>query len=309
MGQLEEHISCKVGFHVLAMREHILEKRKEHTKERERLTREIEKLKNEHKEEIQDLRAKMEKYTEEIRTLRTKCTKEVERLTEEAKIFQTENLLSFLHLDNKEMQSDIRFLKGNNLMLRNYANFLREEHFFDGEKISDRSWVYENDHCDVFVWLIRDFSEKRKSNKMQRSRKFPIGQAGYHAQVDVYPGGDDDGTHLSIYLCLQPGPFDSSLPWPFNRLYKVSLLNLENVMNSSIKCLSADSLNDENCAYCFRRPRFYDNNDGFGFPKHTELDDVEKIPGFLINDTIIVKVAVKKWHVKLHMLKDWYYQP
>ena len=92
MGQLEEHISGKVGFHLLIMREQIIKERKEHTKERgrlteetERLTKEIEKLKKEHKEEIQDLREKTKKYAENIKTLKMKCA------SEEALRFQIED--------------------------------------------------------------------------------------------------------------------------------------------------------------------------------------------------------------------------
>ena len=153
---------------------------------------------------------------------------------------------SFFNLDNKLIQSDIRCLKEDKVMLRNYAKFLWEEHYFVGEEISDCSWIYENDQCDVFVWLIRGFSEKRISHPEQRSRKFAIGQKGYRAQLEVSLNGINEaaGTHLSIFLRLQPGPFDTSLHWPFNRPYKMSLFNLKDMSSSSIHIMSVAQMKD-----------------------------------------------------------------
>ena len=74
---------------------------------------------------------------------------------------------------------------------------------------------------------VSDYSYKKRNNIMYKSEPFFTSPSGYKMELWVYTNGDGEGsgTHLSVFLHILEGPFDSKLSWPFLGKLKCKLLN------------------------------------------------------------------------------------
>ena len=80
--------------------------------------------------------------------------------------------------------------------------------------------------CPVVV-KIAGYSEKKNNEVQWYSDSFYSHDKGYKMCLRAYPAGegDDEGTHLSVFLFLMKGPHDDELTWPLRKKFQVKLLN------------------------------------------------------------------------------------
>ena len=74
---------------------------------------------------------------------------------------------------------------------------------------------------------LSDYSYKKRNDIMYRSEPFFTSPSGYKMELQVYTNGcgASSGTHLSVFLRVLRGPFDSQLSWPLLGKFRMELLN------------------------------------------------------------------------------------
>ena len=74
---------------------------------------------------------------------------------------------------------------------------------------------------------VSDYRYKKRNKEMFESEPFFTSPSGYKMELWVYTNGNGDGsgTHLSVFLHILEGPFDSQLSWPLLGTFKCELLN------------------------------------------------------------------------------------
>ena len=238
---------------------------------------EIERMKKEHSQE-------RKKYENAIEKLMI----EIEKHTEQIGAMEL-----YIKIEDKSIRSDLTFLKDDKEMLNKYVNFLNREHYFERGAISScgsGSWIYENDTDVVLVWFVRNFCEKIEAGEQTLSPHITVGKKGYNVKAFTKFSGVEEGDlYLSIYLRVVAGCFDASLKWPFRQPYELTVLNWQNSEETRIRYISKEQLEEK---------KLFENTlktTGYGYPRHTMLKDIETVPGFVINDAIIIKVSVKKF--------------
>ena len=78
---------------------------------------------------------------------------------------------------------------------------------------------------------VSDYSCKKRNDVMYKSEPFSTSPSRYEMKLWVYTNGEGDrsGTHLSVFLHILEGFFESQLSWPLLATFKIELLNqLEN---------------------------------------------------------------------------------
>merc|ERR1712117_481284 len=84
----------------------------------------------------------------------------------------------------------------------------------------------------VLIWKIKGVAEKmqeaRGSDGLELvSLPFFTSDCGYKLQASLFLGGNGGGedAHLSIYIKVLPGEYDSILKWPFRHTISFTLLD------------------------------------------------------------------------------------
>ena len=74
---------------------------------------------------------------------------------------------------------------------------------------------------------VSDYSYKRRNDIRYSSEPFFTNPSGYKMELWVRANGygDASGTHLTVFLHILEGPFDSQLSWPLLATFKVELRN------------------------------------------------------------------------------------
>ena len=82
--------------------------------------------------------------------------------------------------------------------------------------------VFNFSYNGVLVWKIKDLKSRMAEAKTQDglelvSAPFYTSQYGYKVQASLFLNGNGggDNSHLSVYIKLLPGDYDSILKWPF----------------------------------------------------------------------------------------------
>ena len=174
----------------------------------------------------------------------------------------------------------------------------------------------------VYTWKISDFSEtlrRAKSGQKRRieSAPFYTGEYGYNVKIILFPNGSGSGknTHLSLFISLMKGEYDSITPWPFRRKVTFSLIDQQEDLNDReniVKRLSGVRGNEGWNA----RPLTEENKDFRGFSNflaQTKLLERR----YIVDDTVFIRVEVdplqeglsqklpkQKSPLKLKYLKD-----
>ena len=109
-------------------------------------------------------------------------------------------------------------------------------------------------------------------------------------KVNANGRGNGKGTHVSLYVYMMRGDFDSHLKWPLKGEITVELVNQkeggENLVRKPLKHTDPDR--------CFQRVSDGDRAEtgwGLQFIAHTELYKPEEDKEYLLNDTLIFKVT------------------
>ena len=90
----------------------------------------------------------------------------------------------------------------------------------------------------IYTWKINCFHrilEEAKTGNVVRIQSDPFytSECGYKGGLRLYPNGSSLGknTHMSIYLIIMKGDFDSILIWPFAKRVTVTLLDQQENSN------------------------------------------------------------------------------
>ncbi|XP_046713329.1 TNF receptor-associated factor 5 isoform X2 [Silurus meridionalis] len=140
------------------------------------------------------------------------------------------------------------------------------------------------------IWKVHDFQRKKDSGASLTSPHFYTGRSGYKLSARVYPDGDGSarGTHLSLYIMVMRGDFDSLLPWPFHQSVTLTLLDQSGSRNH-VSCSFTPDTNTES----FCRPTA-DSNAALGFSRFISHNDLEGSQNavYVRDDTLFIKVKV-----------------
>ena len=145
---------------------------------------------------------------------------------------------------------------------------------------------------------VSNYSCKKRNNIKYKSESFFTSPSGYKMELQVYTNGDREvlGTHLSTYLYVIEGPFDSQLSWPLLGTFKLELLNQLEDNNHHVA--SWKFIDNE----CSRRGAAI----GWGFHKFIEqsalkLDSSKNIQ-YLKDDTLCFKLYLEDGITHKHWL-------
>ncbi|MGH0162489.1 UNVERIFIED_CONTAM: hypothetical protein FKN15_063135 [Acipenser sinensis] len=145
------------------------------------------------------------------------------------------------------------------------------------------------------IWKIQDYKKKKKEAVEGRapsifSQVFYTSRSGYRLCARAYLNGDGTGkgTHLSLYVVVMRGEFDSLLPWPFEQTVTLMILDQSGAKTDIVDVFKPD-LNSNS----FKRP-VTEMNVASGFPcfvTHTALE-APKNGIYVKDETLFVKVKV-----------------
>ncbi|XP_076879457.1 TNF receptor-associated factor 5 [Brachyhypopomus gauderio] len=140
------------------------------------------------------------------------------------------------------------------------------------------------------IWKVHDYHRKKEAGTPLNSPPFYTSRSGYKLSVRVYLGGEGmaQGTHLSLYVMVMRGDFDSLLPWPFHQNVTLTVLDQSGCRNHINHSFTPDAANER-----FRRPTS-DANPALGFPRFISHHDLEapRNAVYVRDDTLFIKVKV-----------------
>ena len=147
----------------------------------------------------------------------------------------------------------------------------------------------------ILLWKIKNIKSKMAESRNSEGLElvsmpfYTSPQCGYKLQASLFLNGNGggEGTHMSVYIKLLPGEFDSILKWPFKHTVSFSLLDQNEDRKRVINVV--ESFIPDPSWPNFRKP---DNDQlGFGFPKfvpHTMLQTRD----YVKDDCLFIKIRV-----------------
>ena len=133
----------------------------------------------------------------------------------------------------------------------------------------------------TFIWSIPEIQRRRHEAKIGKtvslySPHFYSSRHGYKMYLRLYMDGDGSGkhTHLSFYVTIMRGEYDTSLQWPFNQIVRLILQDQDKKYHI-IQPVYPDVKSDS-----FQQPQ-NDMNVAFGCPMFAPLP--------ILNDSSYVK--------------------
>ena len=143
----------------------------------------------------------------------------------------------------------------------------------------------------VILWKINDYSKKLQSAQKEqaieiKSPCFYTHRHGYKLQLSAFLNGNGSGlnSHMSLYIRVLPGEYDSLLEWPFSHDVTFTILDQGDPLSSKRRHISVRFTPDPKWKN-FQQPSTEiadDSNLGFGYPKfvsHKELKDNNYLKG------------------------------
>ncbi|XP_068683028.1 TNF receptor-associated factor 4-like isoform X2 [Montipora foliosa] len=163
------------------------------------------------------------------------------------------------------------------------------------KKLEERIDALEN-KTGVFLRKIRGFDEILQQAKTGyedeiKSAPFYTSEFGYKVRMSLNPNGVGKGenTHLSIFIYIMKGDYDSILQWPFRKRVTFTLIEPKenpedrNNISSIVVNLNEDEWN--------AKPRTEENSVGWGFSKFVSHDKLMK-SGYILDDTIFIEARI-----------------
>ncbi|XP_056304562.1 TNF receptor-associated factor 5 [Danio aesculapii] len=140
------------------------------------------------------------------------------------------------------------------------------------------------------IWKVRDYWHRKESGTVLNSSPFYTSRSGYKLSVKAYLGGDGSGrgSHMSLYITIMRGDFDSLLPWPFRQNITLTLLDQSGTRNHMSRTFIPDVNSDS-----FHRPTS-DANVATGFTRFISHSDLENPRNavYVRDETLFIKVKV-----------------
>ncbi|OQR72238.1 TNF receptor-associated factor 4-like [Tropilaelaps mercedesae] len=146
------------------------------------------------------------------------------------------------------------------------------------------------------LWKVTDFSSKLGDARVKEgyevcSPPFMTSAHGYKLQASLFLNGNGsgEGSHLSVYIKILPGEFDSLLRWPFS--LTVSFTLIDQPLNPDKACHIIESFVPDPTWKNFQRPSKEPDALGFGFPRFVSHEMLKKCH-YLRDDTLFIRVKV-----------------
>ena len=143
-----------------------------------------------------------------------------------------------------------------------------------------------------FVWKIPEVSRRRDEAITGKtislySAPFYTSRFGYKLCLRLYMDGDGSGkgTHLSFFLTIMKGEYDALLPWPFNQMVTLILLDQSISKKHIVQCFKPEASSSS-----FWRPQS-EMNIASGCPKFAPLSVLHD-SNFVKDDTMFSKVVI-----------------
>ena len=148
----------------------------------------------------------------------------------------------------------------------------------------------------VLVWKIKDFSKRLQEAKSQDglelvSATFYTSQYGYKIQASLFLNGNGGGenSHMSVYIKILPGEYDSILKWPFKHTVSFTLLDQADTRRDA--CNIVESFIPDPTWQNFQRPSKEPDQLGFGFPKFVPHEMLSQ-RHYVRDDCLFIKIRV-----------------
>jgi TNF receptor-associated factor 4 len=157
-------------------------------------------------------------------------------------------------------------------------------------------------HCKPFnqgqlLWKMDKFSAcletaKEISGYEIHSPPFCTDQYGYKFMIVAFPNGNGsgEGTHLSLYVRLLVGEYDSLLKWPF--LGDITLTLIEQSSDASKQRHISQNFSPDPKWTSFHRPKKSSNTPGFGYPQFASHETLRGRK-YIVDDAIFIRATVE----------------
>lgn len=128
------------------------------------------------------------------------------------------------HMQTKVLQSNIKLNNTVHLLksyeIRNHIMWVQEIY------LSAKSSSSSNKETPV-TFVIPEVDQYYLNGTEWYSTPFYAFKKGYKVclRVDIYGYGDNEGTHVSVFMYLMKGPYDKKLHWPLRGTFTIQLLN------------------------------------------------------------------------------------
>ncbi|XP_065647117.1 TNF receptor-associated factor 6 isoform X5 [Hydra vulgaris] len=156
-------------------------------------------------------------------------------------------------------------------------------------EVSARTWKGN------FIWRISNFDQlfrQALSGEVPAIHSLPFytGVPGYKMCLRINLNGIDSGagTHVSMFVHMMQGEFDSLIEWPFPGSVIFTILD-QDTRDPQHVC---ETLTARPTLQAFLRPKINRNHKGYGYIeliRHTTL----RTRGYISNDTLLVRVDIK----------------
>ena len=148
----------------------------------------------------------------------------------------------------------------------------------------------------TYTWRIYDFDRflwkgKRGnlSYRMIESCPFYINECGYKVKLQLYPNGcRGEDNHMSFYLIIMQGFFDSTLEWPFAKQVTITLIDQKKKNSNDRQNITKiipgtwrkQDWNSRPCEEC---------NRGKGFNEFVPHNALLLKRDYILNNTIVIE--------------------
>jgi len=141
----------------------------------------------------------------------------------------------------------------------------------------------------VLIWEISDFQKTldgvKINNEILYKNFFALDGYKIRASLRLNGEGQGKGTHVSLFVASDTGPFDDTLEWPL--IAKISFgVMIENEVENSKSFYTDDS---DKSLLSFKKPP-HDEED-WGYPKFIPLDRLRTL---VVEDKLTLKITVKQ---------------
>ena len=146
----------------------------------------------------------------------------------------------------------------------------------------------------VLVWKLADFARRQREAQSGKttsllSPPFYTSPCGYRLCARVYLNGDGlgKGSHVSLFLVVMKGEFDSLLPWPFAQHVTLCLLDQGTTNARHV----VESFRPNSRSSSFQRPQS-EMNIASGCPLFVPLAALND--RYVKDDTVFFKIVVQR---------------
>ena len=150
------------------------------------------------------------------------------------------------------------------------------------------------EHVTPVIVKMSNYAQNKLEKKRWFSPPFYSHKKGYKMCLSVYANGNkNEGTHMSVYLCIMKGPYDDQLQWPFKGKIELKLLNQISAKGHYI--IDTYLLFDSKANFCQVKDADREIGNGWGYPSFISNENLDMHMGtcmcqFLKDDSVFFEV-------------------